>query len=222
MFTLFRKKITGFIKLSNVTILKRAMAFKTSDTYAQRTLYPIRPYHERWKNYISKRNFIFNISSISTLTSKRPKRSTIRLRIYYKNRKMSSKFIISSIIHSQHDKRYYGKVEFLNFIEYGLLDSGANVSCIGADLSNIDFNKLQNFTPMRSYVKTADGTRQKTTGVLNVDVIFKGQTHKLILLIVPSLSQRLILGLNFWKLFHLGSDIVDCNIFVNSGKYSQN
>lgn len=174
-------------------------------------LYPIRPYHERWQDYITKRNFIFNVSSISTC--KQPKRSTRRLRNYFKNRKISSRFTISSIIHSQNDKRYYAKVSFLNFIEYGLLDSGANVSCIGANLSNFDFTQFPNFTPLKSHIKTADGNRHKSIGVLNVDVTFREQTHKLKFLIVPSISQRLILGLNFWKVFHLGTDILEPAIY---------
>lgn len=176
-------------------------------------LYPIRPYHERWQEYITKRNAIFQVSSLTTCTAKRSKRSTIRLRNYYKNRKLSSKLIISSIIQGQKDKRYYAKVSFLNLTEFGLLDSGANVSCIGAELSSMDFTKFPSFTPMKSYVRTADGTMQKTKGILKVDVTFRGQSQPITFLIVPSISQRVILGLNFWKLFHLGTDIFDTAIY---------
>lgn len=81
----------------------------TNDKPVMKTLYPIRPYHQRYADYIEKRNRIFLIDTIS---AKRPKRSTIRMRKYYRMRKIASKYIISSIINNTKDKRYYAKVFF--------------------------------------------------------------------------------------------------------------
>lgn len=175
-------------------------------------MHPIRPLHERWNNYITKRNEIFNIDCLTERHSKKPKRSTLRLRTYFKNRKLASKLIISAIITSSKDKRYYAKVSFLRFVEYGLLDTGANVTCIGAELAKHDFSKVSEFTPIKTNVRTADGTVQKTLGVLEVDVNFKGHFNKLKMLVVPSLTQRLILGLDFWKSFNLAADIFESAI----------
>lgn len=179
-------------------------------------LYPIRPFHVKLEEYLSKRDKIFNIDSFTAVQLRPPKRSTLRLRNYFKLRKQSSKFIISSIINSPQDKRYYAKVGFLGFIEYGLLDTGANVTCIGSDLAKYDFSKLSAFSASRTNIKTADGTLQKTLGMLEVDVCFKDQTHRMKILVVPSLSQRLILGLDFWKVFKLAADIFESAIVLDT------
>lgn len=177
-----------------------------SNKFRQPKLYPIVPYHKKWENYINARNNIFKVNSISSVYQKQ-KRSTIRLRKYYKNRKLSSKFILSSIIANPADRRFYASVKFLNFQELGLLDTGANISCIGSDLAKIDFSVFPQFFSLRTYVKTADGPHQKVTGLLNVEVVFKGQSKQLKILIVPSISQRLILGLNFWQSFNLAPNV---------------
>lgn len=179
-------------------------------------LYPIRPFHERLQNYIRKRNEIFCVDSLSIDSCRKPKRSSLRLKKYFKQRKESSKFIISSIINSHKDKRYYAKVTFLQFVEYGLLDTGANVTCIGADLATFNFTKFPEFSPTKTKVRTADETLQQTLGVLEVDVCFKGQCNKLRILVVPSLSQRLILGLDFWKSFKLAADVFEDAIVSDS------
>lgn len=49
-----------------------------------------------------------------------------------------------------------------------------------------------------------------TLGFLQVDVTFRGDSHKLELLIVSSFYQRQILGLDFCKSFSLTPDILHC------------
>ncbi|XP_046803805.1 uncharacterized protein LOC124419228 [Lucilia cuprina] len=104
--------------------------------------------------------------------------------------------------------RYYAKVSFLEFEEYGLLDTGANISCIGAELAKYNFSKFLNFNRCKSYVKTADGKSQSVVGWLDADISFKNTTKPLKLFIIPSISQRLILGLDFWRLFNLCPDFI--------------
>lgn len=62
------------------------------------------------------------------------------------------------------DKRYYVPVKFLSFSEFGLLEIGANVACIGSDLANFDFSKFIEFNPMKTWVKPADVTAQRVLG----------------------------------------------------------
>lgn len=164
------------------------------------------PYHKKILNYIEKRNEIFKISSIQS-PGKKSKRSTIRLREYFKRRKLTSKLIISSIINDRVDKRYYASVKFLNFCELGLLDTGANVTCIGSDLAKLDFSEYEQYSVLNTKVKTADGSLQKVLGYLLVDVMFKSQTEKMKIFVVPSLNQRLILGLDFWIQFKLAPNL---------------
>lgn len=175
-----------------ITILKREHTLPQNS----QILHPVLPYHHRWLEYMAKRNKIFEISSVNYPKTK-PKRSTLRIRQYFKNRKTSSSYVISSIFNNLKDHRYYAKVNFLDFTEHGLLDTGANISCIGSNLAMRDFTKFNNFHKWKTSVKTADGSIQKVLGYLDVDISFKNQVKRLKLLIVPSLSQRLILGLDF-------------------------
>lgn len=187
-----------------ITILKREHTLPQNS----QILHPVLPYHHRWLEYMAKRNKIFEISSVNYPKTK-PKRSTLRIRQYFKNRKTSSSYVISSIFNNLKDHRYYAKVNFLDFTEHGLLDTGANISCIGSNLAMRDFTKFNNFHKWKTSVKTADGSIQKVLGYLDVDISFKNQVKRLKLLIVPSLSQRLILGLDFWKEFKLAPDIFE-------------
>lgn len=105
--------------------------------------------------------------------------------------------------------RYYAKVSFINYSEYGLLDTGANVSCIGRDLVNENFQNIQNFVECKSVVKTADSTGQKVVVWMNVKVTFKNKTKNLRLYIFPSISQWLIFGIDFWKTFDLLDNVLE-------------
>lgn len=195
---------------SKITILKRDSACHLSSEESEKLLLPKNPYHKRWEMYISKRNEIFSDLDLCQINyNTKPKRSTIRLRRFYKNRKLCSKLLISEIISDPVDSRYYAKVSFLNFEEYGLLDTGASISCIGSDLATTNFNKLPNFSPCKTSVKTADGGLQKVTGWLEVDLKFKDKIFPLKLFIIPSISHRLILGIDFWKKFGLLPSVVE-------------
>lgn len=144
----------------------------------------------------------------------RRRRSTLRLRDYFKRRRASNKYIVSAIVNNPDDRRYYAEVRFLEFREFGLLDTGANVTCIGSSLADYDFSKFDQYVPGKSFVRTADGKFQRTYGYLMVDVVFRNQTRSLKVLIVPSITQRLILGVDFWKAFGLASDVFDSALIV--------
>lgn len=186
-------------------------------------LHPILPYHKKWENYIAKRNAIFNLSSLTIQPKSRPKRSTVRLRRYWRLRKICKKSLVSAIISNPKDLRYYAKIEFLNFSEFGLLDTGANISCIGSDLASFDFIQFPNFTKCKSFVNTADGRPQVVKGWLDVDVRFKNKTSSMKIFIIPSISQRVILGVDFCRAFGILTDIigsVDMFTFDGSNKYA--
>lgn len=86
------------------------------------------------------------------------------------------KFLVSTIASSPSDMRYYAKITLLEFSEYGLLDTGANISCIGAELALHKFSKYLNFSKCKSFVKTADGQTQTITGWIDVAISFREQT----------------------------------------------
>lgn len=164
-----------------------------------KVIYPKLPYHERYEIYMQRRNEIFNKTEKQVSFIQKPKRSTLRYRKYFKLKKMARKLLISAIISNPTDKRFYAQVKFLEFNEYGLLDTGANISCIGADLANHPFHHYKNFIKCKSFVRTADGKRQEIKGWIEVDIDFKGQTKTIKLFIIPAISSRLILGIDFWK-----------------------
>lgn len=173
-----------------------------------RTIFPTLSYHKKWEIYMQKRNEIFSKSSISIDAIKRIKRSTSRMRKFFKLKRISKKLLVSAIITNASDRRFYAKVSFLDFEEYGLLDTGANISCIGSDLANHPFHKYPNFVKSKSFFRTADGKSQLVIGWLEVVVGFKDQIRELKLFVIPSISSRLILGIDFWKAFKLVPNII--------------
>lgn len=193
---------------AGLKILKRIRISENSCVNCQTAIRPLIPYHKKWENYMCKRNEIFQDNFVASVCNKRQKRNTIRMRIYYKNRKICSKMLVSAIVNLPKDQRYYAKVSFLEFTEYGLLDTGASISCIGSSFAQEDFNKFPNFSKCRSHVKTADGKVQKVIGWLSVDVKFKDKSRHLKIFVIPSISQKLILGIDFLKSFELIPNIV--------------
>lgn len=81
-----------------ISILKRTcMENVTPSHHFERIIFPKLPYHKRWELYLKKRNEIFNVSTISENIGKPPKRSTNRLRQFYKRRKLCKKLLVSAL-----------------------------------------------------------------------------------------------------------------------------
>ncbi|KAL7725208.1 hypothetical protein ACLKA6_017526 [Drosophila palustris] len=87
--------------------------------------------------------------------------------------------------------------------EQGLLDTGANISCIGADLAARDWSSFKQFRKISSQVRTADGGSQAVTGTLNVEVAYNNAKHPVTFFVIPTIEKRVILGIDFWKTFQL-------------------
>ncbi|KAH8406924.1 hypothetical protein KR215_010419, partial [Drosophila sulfurigaster] len=85
----------------------------------------------------------------------------------------------------------------------GLMDTGASINCIGGKLAEEILTNNTEYTRLSSAVKTADGNRQRICGKLVIPVQFKGKTHSQRFYIVPTLSQDLYLGIEFWRDFEL-------------------
>ena len=90
----------------------------------------------------------------------------------------------------------------------GLLDSGASISvlCSGA-LEFLAKTKLR-FKPIKQLIFTADGALQHNLGVAFTEVSNLGKTKIIKLYIIPSLSQRLYLGVDFWREFQLAPTLI--------------
>lgn len=130
------------------------------------------------------------------------------MRNFYRKIKNAQKLCISSIIDSGKDGRLYAEVSFLEKVELGLLDTGANISCIGARLATEDFSHFPGFKRIKSIVRTADGQSHDVVGIVSVEMQYKKKLENINLYIVPNLNHSLILGLDFWRLFGLIDNII--------------
>ena len=166
-------------------------------------------YEERLKTYFEIRNRIFREHPSIT------KKSSSRIRTYYKDIKDRCRLIISSMFGKHQDWRCYATVSFLNSEEQGLLDTGANVSCIGSSLAEQDFSKHPEFKVIKPFVKTADGRPHDVIGVINVQMRHKDQQKPIQLYVIPFIKQRLILGVDFWRIFSLAPNIISA-VEINS------
>lgn len=111
-------------------------------------------------------------------------------------------FVIASIIQTGDDSRHRVNVSVLNKTILSLLDSGANKSCIGGKLA--EENLTEPGIRVVSYtgnVSTADGQKQQVVGSVRLNVVYNEQSREVEFLIVPSLKQDLICGIDFWNLF---------------------
>lgn len=85
----------------------------------------------------------------------------------------------------------------------GLLDSGANISCVGRNafetLSRCEL-KCKNYS---SNVLTASGQKQSIVGYTDATICYNNEYKTIRLYIIPSLSQEMYLGIDFWLAFNL-------------------
>lgn len=152
------------------------------------------------------RQRIFNVNEVERIPRKKPKRSTLRLRLYYKKRRqqiLAQQKNAESIIKLPKDPRPYASITIRGKELVGLLDSGASVSCFGSGAHELLSNLDVSFIPNKSTVKTADGSSQEIIGTCDLLVKFNGLTKNIKFYVIPSLTQQLYLGVDFWQAFGL-------------------
>lgn len=89
-----------------------------------------------------------------------------------------------------------------------MLDSGASNTIIGSDAMWIldDFPaELKNCKP--TFLETADCSKHKITGQVIVPITLQGRTRDIAVLVVPSIKQSLILGIDFWDRMQIVTDV---------------
>lgn len=131
--------------------------------------------------------------------------------LYWKSVRLSRKLLAQSeiaSIHSGVDNRPLATISIADQTLTGLLDSGASISCLGknavAQATSFDLK----IKPIVTSVKTADGAQQKVVGYVDVPITFNHKTKLFRLYLIPSLSQELYLGIDFWKAFGIEPSIV--------------
>lgn len=160
------------------------------------TTHPLQhPLHLRMQYLHVRPNSIRNYT-------KRKERSIHRLKCYYSRVKSYKNFSISSIVNKALDNRPYIRLEIDKHFYYALLDSGANKSVIGGELVD-RIQKMEGFRKCRGTVKTADGQRQGVLGIVTLEVSFQNKCLPFEFLVVPTISQCIICGYDFWESFGL-------------------
>lgn len=139
-------------------------------------------------------------SGLKTNSFKRKRNST-----YFENNRKQQKLISETKFSSPYndiDERPYANVVISGYDYIGLLDSGANISAFGFGCQEfLDNTGAKIYAVKKESVSTASGSKQKIIGFVKVKITFHNQTKLFRLYLIPSLQQKLYLGIDFWKAF---------------------
>lgn len=110
--------------------------------------------------------------------------------------------ISSILINLDDDNRYYVKISILGLQFAGLLDTGSQVSLIGTRFGNLQ--EYLTVQPLQHEIKlsTASGEQMGIVGYVDVPFTLNVTTKILPCLLVPELTDRCLLGMDFFRLFN--------------------
>lgn len=106
------------------------------------------------------------------------------------------------------DNRPYLDVRIFGKSFRVLLDSGASHTVLGKEgLWLMDKFPIRLRHTTGRLVETADGNKHQVSGYVNLPITLEGRTRNLNVIVVPSLGQALILGVDFWDKMQILTDI---------------
>lgn len=126
--------------------------------------------------------------------------------------RLSKKILASvkiSAYDSEVDQRPYAEITINGVSARGLLDSGASVSCLGANAIEQAKKFGLKVKRMSSAVQTADGASQQIIGYIDAPTKFRAKCHLVRFYLIPSLSNDVYLGIDFWSAFGLAPRLVE-------------
>jgi len=82
--------------------------------------------------------------------------------------------------------------------------SGANQSVVGDNLAKFIPTDYPGLKKLKCYVRTADDQDQNVTATIVVRILYISLSQDVEFLVVPSIKQDTICGMDFWQLFGLG------------------
>lgn len=101
------------------------------------------------------------------------------------------------------DNRPYARVKIGDELLDGLLDSGANVTVLGAGgLERVRRWELP-IVSTTGAIRTADGTMREASACVDVPYEFEGQMHVIRTYLIERVTQPLLLGTDFWQAFRI-------------------
>lgn len=101
------------------------------------------------------------------------------------------------------DNRPFAVIDVMGVELIGLLDSGAQISILGCGSKNLLTKLKLKLLSTDTKLTTAGGSRLDVLGYVNLPVTFHGQTKIVTTLVAPAMKRRLILGMNFWRMFNI-------------------
>lgn len=165
--------------------------FRTSTTYSKNIIVPKRT-----------AGVSYQIMELARLLDKKRKNPIE----HWRAKRMSKKLVKAAKIEeieSSNDIRPHLVVTISGEEVRGLLDSGASISCLGKGA----FETLQKcnlrWKEIETKVQTASGQQQEVKGYTDVVITYKEMSRPIRLYVIPSLSQSLYLGIDFWIHFNL-------------------
>ncbi|XP_044316589.1 uncharacterized protein K02A2.6-like [Drosophila rhopaloa] len=162
---------------------------------------------ERERDYQQARERIFGEPRGDSHSRKSSR--IIRARRRYQQRKQERREVCTAIISAATtENRAFADVLVANHTMQGLLDTGASKSILGDGCMDLVKRLKLEVLKVRSTVQTAGGATHRIAGRIEVDVCYKQETHRISLLLCPSLRQKLYLGIDFWRKFSLAPDVV--------------
>lgn len=110
--------------------------------------------------------------------------------------------VCSLLVKKENDNRSYVKLDILGYSYMGLLDSGANRSVVNAQFADtLSTHGLKPTSMQPIGIATADGVTHSITKVIDVPISFDGQYKIIPIMVMPALTQPLILGKDFFDEF---------------------
>lgn len=108
------------------------------------------------------------------------------------------------LVKLKQDNRPYINIKIFGCELVALLDTGISHSVIGGRrLDILETFKLEAFKESELYISTADGTAQTITGYTMLPIQVQSVVRVIKMLIVPSLTHKLILGSDFCEIFDI-------------------
>lgn len=177
-------------------ILRNPNSFSENNKY--KFLKHLKSLEERQLNYDIKRAEIFNYPLVKIPTFKI---NGVRQR--FRRKKIIKRNISSTTFDLFEDTRKYATVSICNEQITGLLDCGANITCLGKN--SLEFvNKINvKLLPFSSCVKTANGSSVEIIGRFSGNITFRNITRNFTIFVAPKLEQLLYLGSDFFDSFDL-------------------
>lgn len=109
--------------------------------------------------------------------------------------------------YQENDPRPYLTIRIFGTSHRALLDSGASHTVMGGELMWL-FDKFpaKLYRLSNQYITTADHNKHQVIGKVILPLSLTYKTKYLSVLVVPSLSQGIILGIDFWNIMHVVVD----------------